>query len=58
MLPFNAITRLNYGYVGPDQPIQPPALKFFGPWPGRVAPMLLVAILAFTAQGNRMWFIR
>jgi hypothetical integral membrane protein (TIGR02206 family) len=46
MLPFDALTRFNYGYVGPDQPSQPPALRYFGPWPWRVAAILLTGVAA------------
>jgi hypothetical integral membrane protein (TIGR02206 family) len=46
ILPFDALTKLNYGYIGPDQPSQPAALRYFGPWPWRAAAMLLTAIAA------------
>ena len=40
IVPFNAATGHGYGYLGPDQPGQPPVLAHFGPWPLRVLPVV------------------
>jgi hypothetical integral membrane protein (TIGR02206 family) len=47
ILSFDLLTGFNYGYVGPDTPLQPPIIEHLGPWPWRVVVMTLLAALAF-----------
>jgi hypothetical integral membrane protein (TIGR02206 family) len=49
IVPFNAITHLSYGYLGPDQAAQPAILHHFGPWPLRVVPLVLTGLFAMAA---------
>jgi hypothetical integral membrane protein (TIGR02206 family) len=44
IVPYNAFTGHSYGYLGPPHPEEPPALRHFGPWPLRIALLLLTAL--------------
>jgi hypothetical integral membrane protein (TIGR02206 family) len=44
ILPFDLATGLNYGYVGKTAPGQPSLVDALGPWPGRVAIMMVLGV--------------
>jgi len=44
IIPFNAATGFGYGYLGPDQPNQPPAIAYFGTWPVRCILIFLTGV--------------
>jgi len=47
MLPFDLLTGFNYGYLGPEVPVQPTLLDHLGPWPWRIGAIMLLAALGF-----------
>lgn len=49
VLPINIILESNYGYIGNPQPVRklPALLEALGPWPGRLAVIIVVTWLAF-----------
>lgn len=47
VLPLDLLTGFNYGYVGPATPDQPTLLDLLGPWPWRIAAIVLLASAAF-----------
>jgi len=46
IVPFNAATGFSYGYLGPPHPAEPSILRYFGPWPVRVVPIVLTGLAA------------
>lgn len=44
---FNAITRLNYGYLGPTKPGAPTIIDLLGPYPVRILILFAIVISAF-----------
>jgi hypothetical integral membrane protein (TIGR02206 family) len=47
ILPFDLLTGFNYGYVGPEVPLQPTLLDHLGPWPWRIGAIMALAALGF-----------
>ncbi len=50
ILPFDLATGFNYGYVGPQTPLQPTLLDFLGPWPWRIGSMMALAFAVFVVM--------
>jgi hypothetical integral membrane protein (TIGR02206 family) len=44
--PFNTVTGSRYGYLGPPRPGEPAVLKWFGPWPWRIVPIVACGLAA------------
>ena len=42
ILPFDIVTGLNYGFMGPSKPLVPTAIDAMGAWPGRLVLMFAV----------------
>lgn len=59
ILPFDVLFGVNYGYVGPDDPIQhhKTIIDLMGPWPWRVIPVTALGIFAMWLLYVPWWFI-
>jgi hypothetical integral membrane protein (TIGR02206 family) len=47
ILPFDLATGFNYGYVGPAKPLNASLMDWLGPWPWRIAVMVLLTAAVF-----------
>ncbi len=45
---FDAIFKLNYGYIGPAKPDQTTLIDILGPWPQRLIPLTAIVLSLFT----------
>ena len=59
IIPFDVALNVNYGYVGPDDPIEhhKTVIDDMGPWPWRVVPVTALGIFAMWLLYLPWWFI-
>jgi hypothetical integral membrane protein (TIGR02206 family) len=60
IVPFDVIFKVNYGYVGPDDPVahHKTLVDVMGPWPWRILPVTALGIFAMWLLYVPWWFVR